>query len=378
MRHLLRFIAPVLLLAGAHTAQAATTTTTGEQSTVVLLVNYSDSPTQPITKTAAHSLVFGQASDFYWEASYHRMFLSGDTYGWFTLPVSKATCDTALIAQEADKAAAAAGIDLSRYAHRVYLAPDNACTGTGYNDGMTLPTRTWIFAEAMNARLVAHEMGHNFGLSHSQALECGNVSYSATCTVKSYGDAADTMGSGTTPHFNALQKLQLGWLGATGAPPVTTVAATGRYRIERLEDGTGTKALKVARGIDSLTGEMTYYTLEYRQPVGFDAVLGTVGNLTKGVLLHMGGVNQYSMLLDATPNSAASQFDDINDSALAVGRTYRDDAVGIAFTVVAADASGATIDVTVPASAPPPPPPPPTDTTGGTTGGTTKGGKGRK
>jgi hypothetical protein len=262
MRHLLRFIAPVLLLAGAHTAQAATTTTTGEQSTVVLLVNYSDSPTQPITKTAAHSLVFGQASDFYWEASYHRMFLSGDTYGWFTLPVSKATCDTALIAQEADKAAAAAGIDLSRYAHRVYLAPDNACTGTGYNDGMTLPTRTWIFAEAMNARLVAHEMGHNFGLSHSQALECGNVSYSATCTVKSYGDAADTMGSGTTPHFNALQKLQLGWLGATGAPPVTTVAATGRYRIERLEDGTGTKALKVARGIDSLTGEMTYYTLE--------------------------------------------------------------------------------------------------------------------
>jgi hypothetical protein len=136
--------------------------------------------------------------------------------------------------------------------------------------------------------------------------------------------------------------------------------------------------LKVARGIDSLTGEMTYYTLEYRQPVGFDAVLGTVGNLTKGVLLHMGGVNQYSMLLDATPNSAASQFDDINDSALAVGRTYRDDAVGIAFTVVAADASGATIDVTVPASAPPPPPPPPTDTTGGTTGGTTKGGKGRK
>jgi hypothetical protein len=350
----------LLLHTALRPALAATTTTVGEQSTVVLLVTYSDRPVQPMTRDAAHAMVFGEANDFYWQASYGRMTLTGDTFGYFTIPVSSTTCSTALVSQEADKAATAAGIDLSKYAHRIYIAPSNACSGTGYNSGMTLPTRTYLFNDLVKAENVVHEFGHNLGLSHSQALECGSAIYGSDteCSRLNYGDPADAMGGGGTTQYNGFQKELLGWLTASGSQSIKTVTATGRYRIERFEDGTGIKALKIARApSDNLAGDMNYYYLEYRQPVGVDAPLGSTANLTKGVLLHTGGVNQYSFYLDSTPNSTAWTSDDVRDAAFVPGRTYRDDAAGLAFTVVSADATGATVDVTIGPGATQPPPP---------------------
>lgn len=350
-------VSPVLLLACAH-AQAQPVSPSdviGEQKTAVILVNFQDAATQPISATAAHNLVFGTVSDFYWEASYQKTFLSGDTFGWFTIPVSRTICNVNLVAQEADKAAIAAGVNLAAYDRVVYLAPQNSCTVTGYNSGIALPSRTWLFTDSFNPRIVAHELGHNFGLSHSQALDCGAAVLGSDCAVKSYGDAADTMGSGATPHFNAFQKELLGWIGTAGTPAITTVTASGRYAIAPFAaTGTASKALKIARGVDALTGEMNYYYLEYRQPVGFDGVLVGAGNLAKGVLVHTGGVNQFSQLLDMTPDSSATS--DVMDAALDAGRTYVDSVAGISITLVAADANGATVDVTVGGSAPAPAP----------------------
>lgn len=339
----LLFLAGLLPLTWA-TAKAATT---GEQRTAVILVNFQDLATQPVTKAAAHTLVFGGVSDFYWEASYQKTFFSGDSFGWFTVPVSRGVCDIQLLAREADKAATAAGADLTAYDRVIYLAPDNACSGTGYNSGTARPTRTWIFSNAPDAGSIAHEVGHNFGLSHSQSLDCGAVSLASDCIVRSYGDPADTMGSGGDTHFNALQKDLLGWIGAAGTPGVTTVAASGRFQLTPFAaGGTASKALKIPRGIDALTGEMSYYYVEYRQRIGFDATLG--GNLTQGVLVHVGGINQYSRLLDMTPGSdPVSDFNDMYDSALTVGRSYSDANAGIRISLVAADAAGATVDVSV-------------------------------
>ena len=322
----------------------------GEQKTVVLLVNFQDQASQPITRDAAHALVFGSVSDYYWEVSYQKAFLSGNTYGWLTIPVSRSVCDVNLIAQEADKAATAAGIDLSAYTRIVYLATQNACTAAGYNNGPGVwPSRTWIITDRFDMQLIAHEMGHNFGLSHSQALDCGAAVLGGTCTNYSYGDAADAMGSGITPHFNAFQKEKLGWLNASGQPPITTVSASGTYTISPLETtGTAAKALKIARGIDPQSGQMGYYYVEYRQPQGFDAVLGSIGNLSRGVLVHTGSSGQYSVLLDMTPNSdPASAFYDIRDGALEAGQSYTDSAAGISIGLVSADANGATISVTL-------------------------------
>jgi Predicted membrane protein len=350
------FLAATLVLLPACATFAATGSTTGEQKTAVILVNFQDEATQPISVAAANILVFGKVSDFYWEGSYQKTFLSGNTFGWFTIPVSKTICNVALIAQEADKAATAAGVNLAAYDRLIYLAPQNSCTVTGYNSGPTLPSRTWIFTNLLNDRVIAHELGHNFGLLHSQALDCGATTLGDGCAQPSYGDAADTMGNGVTPHFNAYQKEQLGWLNTAGQPPITTVSASGNYAIAPYASmGTAAKALKVPRGVNPQTGKMQYYYIEYRQPVGFDAVLGNIGNLTSGVLVHTTDIDRNIMLLDMTPDSdPTSSFYDIRDSALPVGRTFADSAAGVSIKLVSADASGATIEVGVGGGAPVP------------------------
>ncbi len=355
------FVVP-MLAALALPASAVAANTLGEQKTAVILVNFQDEPMQPISRTAAHALVFGEVSDFYWEASYQKTFFSGDTFGWFTIPVSKTGCNKDLIAQEADKAALAAGANLGSYARLVYLFPQNACSASGYNSGsVSVPSRTWVKGNAFSAYVIAHELGHNFGLLHSQSLDCGASVLGSHCAVQSYGDPADTMGYGAIPHFNAFQKELLGWLGTAGQPPITKVTANGSYAIDRYATlGTGAKALKIPKGIDPATGRMTHYYLEYRQPVGFDAVLGELGNLTRGVLVHTGveGDGFSSYLLDMTPDSVpSSTFSDGEDGALAVGRSYVDSAAGVTITLVSADADRAVVDVRVGGGAPVPPTP---------------------
>lgn len=350
---ILYFLVALLALMPAATAFAANTL--GEQKTAVLLVNFQDDTSQPISRTDAQAMVFGTVSDFYWEASYQKTFLSGDTFGWYTIPVSRTVCNTIQFAQEADKLATAAGVDLSKYTRLIYLMPQNSCSGAGFNSGSALPTRMWMLSNNLNAQLIAHELGHNFGLSHSQALECGASAYGSGCSVKSYGDTADTMGSGPSSHFNATQKETLGWLNASGQPPITTVTSSGSYSLAPFETtGTTAKALKIAKGIDPDSGAMSYYYVEYRQPIGFDAGLASVGNLTRGVLVHTGGVDQFSMLLDMTPDSIpTSTFSDSEDGALDVGRTYVDSVAGISITLKSASTSGAVVEVSLDGSTPP-------------------------
>jgi hypothetical protein len=350
----------VLLSCSCATTSALAATTTGEQKTAVILVNFQDDASQPITRDAAHALVFGNVSDFYWEASYQKAFFSGDTFGWFTLPVSGTGCDIDLIAREADKAAAAAGANLAAYSRLVYLFPQAGCSAAGYNSGTTtVPSRTWVMGNNFSANVIAHELGHNFGLLHSQTIDCGANVLGGACTTRSYGDPADTMGYGATPHFNAFQKELLGWLNTSGQPPIARVTASGRYTIAAFEPvGPGVRALKVPKGIDAATGRMTHYYVEYRQPLGFDAVLADFGNLTRGVLLHTGveGDGFSSYLLDTTPDSVpASTYTDVEDGALEVGRTYVDATAGVSIRLVTADAAAAVVEVlfsSTPAPAP--------------------------
>ena len=110
-----------------------------------------------------------------------------------------------------------------------------------------------------------------------------------------------------------------------------------------------------SKSVDPASGQKTWYYLEYRQPIGFDAVLAGLGNLTTGVqvrtgTLTAGGIGT-SLLLDMTASSNATIAYDIWDGALGVGHTYSDAIAGVSFTVVAADANGAVVDVTV--AAPP-------------------------
>jgi hypothetical protein len=106
--------------------------TFGAQSTLVMLVNFQDAPSnRPYTVASAQSVVFGTGSAFFLENSYQQTWLTGQVVGWFTIPLSSTSCDTTSIASYADSAASAAGVNLSAYAHHVYAFPQNNNCGWG-------------------------------------------------------------------------------------------------------------------------------------------------------------------------------------------------------------------------------------------------------
>ena len=333
---------------GVEVVQAALPYTLGEQRTAVILVNFHDNPVQPISASAAHSLVFGTVDGFYREASFEQTWLAGDTFGWYTVPVSGGVCDSGAIQAEADKAVAAQGVDLSAYRRKLYLFPKNACGWAGLANVGGGDTRAWING-SFNLHTIGHELGHNQGVSHSHSRDCGGVALGGECTVADYGDVADIMGAVRAAHFSPFQKELMGWLNDGVSPPIHTAVASGRYSIEPYSSASpGPKAIRIPRGRDA-SGRRLWYYLEYRQPIGADAALGSVGTLTQGVLVRLAteGDRYSSDLLDMTPGSYAYGTGDFQDGALAVGRTHAEAAADVSFTLVSADANGATVDVAI-------------------------------
>ena len=332
------------------TAPAPLPNTFGEQKLAVLLVNFQDDTSQPYTPAQANDVVFGQASAFLRENSRGQTWLTGTSFGWLTLPMA-ASCVTSDIASAARAAAAAAGMDLSLYARTAYVFPRNAACGwSGVGTVGGSSSELWINGR-LELKVVAHELGHNFGLQHSHANDCDLTPLGTTCTAYDYGDVADVMGANTAGHFNAFQKERLGWLNAAGQPPITTVTTGGNYSIGAYESATAdAKALKVLKGIDAATGARTWYYLEYRQAVGFDAALAGLyqSNLVSGgVLIRTAreGDRNSSYLLDMTPNTVPTF--DMTDAALMPGQAFVDSAAGVTITLTAGTATQASINVSV-------------------------------
>jgi MG2 domain/Gametolysin peptidase M11 len=323
----------------------------GEQRTLLILVNFSDAPTQPYTPDVARSVMFNTTSRFYLENSFQQTWFTGDVVGWFTIAATSTVCDTFAITTQAEAAASAAGINVAAYPRRVYAFPQNdACLFWGKSTIGGNPSRAWINGD-FELGVTAHELGHGFGLWHSHAMDCDTAAVGATCTTYEYGDNVDIMGgSSRYAHFNAFQKENLGWLNAGASPPMTTVTASGTYTLEAYElAGSGPKALKILKSVDPTTGERTWYYVESRQAIGFDAGLATDGfllptNTLNGLLIRSGNYSQGSFLLDMTPASQSSYLD-WSDPALPVGQTFTDPAAGVSVTADWVTATQASVTV---------------------------------
>src|SRR5262245_14234791 len=343
--------AGVLALSGSSDVQtlaAALPNTFGAQRTLVILVNFYDKATQPYSVATAQS-VFNTTSNFDLENSFTQTWLTGvadpaaaaDVVGRFTINQSSTVCAYSTTASLADQAATAAGVNLAQYTRKVYAFPSNACTWWGLGSVGGNPSRAWINC-ILQRLVVAHEMGHNLGLYHSHSLDCGAAVIGNPCTSSDYGDSFDTMGS-SSYHYNAYQKERLGWLGYDIMPPITPVTTDGVYWISPYQANTNDpKALKIFKSVDS-SGRHTYYYLEARRAIGFDAGLSSNSNVMNGVLVHLGteSSGNTSYLLDMTPGTSSW-----TDPALTTGQTYSDPDAGVTFTVLSADNSGATVSVT--------------------------------
>lgn len=321
--------------------------TFGEQKVLVLLVNFTDNLNQPWTIEQARTLLFGVPNDFYRENSSGQAWLAGDVHGWFTLPVSATAASPSSISYEARKAATNAGINVSAYSRIVYALPS-----IGYrigNQGTVggNPSETWLEGSLAVTKTVIHELGHNFGLAHSNALECGDQPLASGGTSIEYGDVLDVMGNTSYGHFTAFQKQRLGWLDYGSSPLVTHVASNGTYSIDPYAAaGSGPKALQIPQGTDPVSGKKVSLYVESRQAVGTDSWLtgSTYSSALNGLAVHIGTEGDYrsSYLLDMNPQS---QTVDWSDPTLPVGRSYTDPASGMTITTNAVGTTGASVSV---------------------------------
>jgi len=351
---------------GTTTSSIPLPNTFGVQSVLIMLVNFQDDVVEPYTPGDAQTAFFGagdSATNFILENSYGQTSLTGAVVGWFTIPDSVTVCNTSQIATDAQNAAVASGVNLGNYTRYVYMFPQNlACGFGGASNVGGNPSQSWING-SLDMHTIDHELGHAFGLWHSHSLDCGtNATICSAGTVVEYGDLLDVMGTVQTPspHYDAFQKERLGWLNYGASPSIQTVTSGGTYTIYPYEQaGPGPNALKVLQSTDPTTGTKTWYYLESRQAIGFDAFLTNTTcafcytqNETTGILFHLGtdGNGNSGELLDMTPATPTSGF--WYDPSLATGQTYQDSSSGATFAPESVTGTGATVNVQFSGGAP--------------------------
>lgn len=233
----------------------------GEQRVLVVLATWGP---QPFAIEDVRSVVFSETDAFMRESSFGQTWLTGDVTPWLPAFNRRIGCETSLIREVSRAAAAEAGFDPARYNRFVYLFPRTTCPFAG----MASAENVWLNG-SLSRKLVAHELGHTYGLGHANTWDCT----SGTCTVVEYGDPYDTMGSGSGD-FNAYEKFRIGWTTNVARP-----VAAGDFAIAAIErPATAPQALVV-------TSARSEYWLDYRA-VGPETFGGSL--LPAGVLVHAG------------------------------------------------------------------------------------------
>jgi chitodextrinase len=321
--------------------------TTGAKTVAVILFNFSDNASQPYTPAYANGVAFTNASSvaaYYAESSWGKLTLSGTVFGWYSIPGTSAGCNYTQWANDANAAAAAAGVNLSAYTYKVYAFP--SVSSCGWSGLAYLPgTQSWLNGTGgMSLRVMAHELGHNFSTHHASSLSCTNgglrvslSANSANCTSSEYGDPFSVMGSASARQHTNFSRGNFGWLQAANT---LTVNVAGQYTLRPAAsyDPTGVQTIRILRASNS------YSTLEFRQPYGslFDnfspndpAVNGVTVRLAPGY-----STLTQSQLVDATPETSG-----FSDAPLPVGRTLVDPLTGISVTNQGISSFGANVQI---------------------------------
>lgn len=275
--------------------QALSADTMGDQKTLVILVNFPNDKKiqEPYWKEEVirhvNACTFtdnNSANKFYQEASFDKISFSGDVIGPYTiLDSANQKCDIFNLLNKVMKIVDK-DVNFPNYQRLVVVTTDsNGCMGSAAGmgtvgkwrlhseDGDFEASVTWIRLDNTTNRILSHELGHNLGLWHAHSLSCpagSSIDDLNSCKFSEYGDFIDVMGSGGAglggdkppTHINASYKEFLGWI-----PKGIIVDKSGTYEIAPIEKSSSLpQLLKIPKGGD-------WYTLEYRQPIGFDSQL---------------------------------------------------------------------------------------------------------
>ena len=323
-----------------------------ERRAVVLMVDLADasaSSTYTLDQIAANMYTGSRSVDgLFRDSSNNQLGFAPDTdgdgkpdvFGPFKIGLSASTCDYYGWAYAAEDAATAAGIDLSKYQHRVFVLPrynQLSCSWAGIaNVGCGAYCRSWV-AEAESPMVFAHELGHNLSMAHA-----GTDPENDGTTNSAYGDYSDPMGLSRAWHrFNGAHADQMGWSSST-AGSIATVVSSGTYEISPIGSDPATATAPQTLKIEKADSAEFYY-LTYRQPTGYDDSLSTT--YTRGVNVHRYRGSGYS---------ATNFIKSLGDT-----ESFNDTANELTVTQVSRDGATATVEIAFG-----------TSTGGGTGGGT--------
>lgn len=322
----------------------------------MILFNFQNNNSKPFTSNFAKGVMFTNSNSvkaFYKENSLGVTDLvgiqdvTGDVYGWYTIPYSNSPCDPLNWGRQANVAAENAGISwIYDYDKVVYAFPSTSSCGWAGSSAINI--REAYINGTFTTAVVGHELGHTFGSNHNNTYLCTNssgqyTSISNSCTEYSYGDPFGIMSMNNTYHMNINQKGQTQQIDTAKVQDVTT---NGTYTISPIEQQTsGILGIRVPRRKDAQGNPLDYYYVEYRRPFGFDS-FGNSDPVVNGTSIRIGigyGGDIYAQgttkLIDSTPDGS------FYNSSLTQGQTFSDPYQGINITTASITPTQATVNV---------------------------------
>ncbi|MEY2410793.1 MAG: hypothetical protein QOF48_3463 [Verrucomicrobiota bacterium] len=330
---------------------ASDTYTTGRKRFLIMRPGFSD-----LTNTMSDAVVpshFNSFSNQMYEMSYGRLVFAGLGHGSDATPIMKlpgnaAEYDNTGLGKLYDTCKAVAqtnyGFNLAQYDFFYVVTgnqPAAGYAGLGFVRGVGFHLANGYFSSGT----AAHEFGHNLGLNHANFWSTLGKTIIGTGNSVEYGDGNDPMGgAGSSPqHYGSRYKNYLTWIADADVATINS-ANSGTYRLYDFDQADvpgGLRGLRIVR-----TSGQNYW-VQFRQRFGSKAMFNGVQ------LLWTGNGNQSSLLLDARLKDGSG------DSALVVGRTFSDGALGMHVTPIGkAHTYPESIDVVVnvgtfPANVPP-------------------------
>ena len=342
--------------------------THGVKKLLIIRVDFPDKPgvplsgSEPITEARAVEMFTGEGGvgDFYLASSFGLTTTTirpavGDDSPDVTpvLRLSRNAVDYAVTGEstklhdDARGAAENAGYDVSAY-DRVGVVFSSLSglvdSASGAKSKITygglatvLGPNFWVNG-AYSFRVVAHELGHTYGLRHANLWKVSDGDpVSEAGRSLEYGDPFDLMGGGedfsATEDFGPWNKSLLQWIPDSA---VTVAGGDGVYRVHRI-DAAGAD-LGLPRALKIVRDPTRDYWIGYRRATD-NATLNSGAYVIWGY-----NTNRPGDLLDLSgPGS------DPTDSALALGEAFADNAAAITLKPIAQGGSGADewIDVEV-------------------------------